>query len=469
MSQLLRSEKRLKQDAKKLAKELGISHSEALNEVANSYGFTSWLECSRSIHEASAEYKHELHQAELFPNDEIILETRTPPELVNKEILENTIELTSRGIDFALFTSTKTGLDKSILDATQPVRTLFEISSFHDYSTQEQGVNTKVTKKAFFLTPEETVETTVSLYRPNTKKGDPRMWFSKLAAFAQPDDKVAVIVYKGCLYLINLTAVDLSRLTSSNKPNLKDFLDNFTSETETVANELLQKLKTIAKNGPLRAIKKGSTAIGMTIENALGIAANSSKDPDYKGIELKSGRGFNRTRTNLFAQVADWKISPLKSSREILDNFGYSRDDDFKLYCTVSALKANTQGLKFEIREDGELLVETHKDFGDVAVWPDKLMRRRLLEKHAETFWVSAESIEIDGVEHFQLKSVLHTRSPLQGQLMPLIESGIITMDHLIKRKSGDKPRVSEKGPLFKINKKDLPLLFPSPNKYLLK
>jgi len=206
----------------------------------------------------------------------------------------------------------------------------------------------------------------------------------------------------------------------------------------------------------------------MTIEHALGIAANSSKEPDYNGIELKTARGFKKTRTNLFAQVADWELSSLKSSREILENFGYPRGDDFKLYCTVSALKENSQGLKFERREAEGILVETQKDYGDVAVWPDKLLRKRLIEKHSETFWVSAESTEVDGVEYFQLKSVTHTRSPLQGQLMPLIASGIITMDHLIKRKAGIKPKVAEKGPLFKINKKDLPLLFPSPKTYFL-
>lgn len=96
------------------------------------------------------------------------------------------------------------------------------------------------------------------------------------------------------------------------------------------------------------------------------------------------------------------------------------------------------------------------------------MLRQRLNEKHSETFWVSADSTEIDGVEYFQLKSVTHTKSPLQGQLMPLIALGVITMDHLIKRKSGVKPKVAEKGPLFKINKKDLALLFPSPKTYFL-
>jgi hypothetical protein len=91
-----------------------------------------------------------------------------------------------------------------------------------------------------------------------------------------------------------------------------------------------------------------------------------------------------------------------------------------------------------------------------------------LAEKHKETFWIEAESSFDDaGIEHFNYKSVLHTRRPILSQLMPLIESGVITMDHLIKKKASN-GRVSEKGPLFKIDKKNLNLLFPEPKKYKL-
>ena len=101
-----------------------------------------------------------------------------------------------------------------------------------------------------------------------------------------------------------------------------------------------------------------------------------------------------------------------------------------------------------------------------VAVWPGSLLRSRLKEKHSETFWIEAESQMIDGEEYFYLISITHTKSPILSQLMPLIASGVVTMDHLIKKNK--KGRVSEKGPLFKINKRDLDLLFPKPIKYIL-
>ncbi|PTP11649.1 hypothetical protein CWO27_22400 [Vibrio sp. 10N.286.51.C3] len=374
--------------------------------------------------------------------------------------LENIKSLTQFGIEFALFAPTKVGLQKSILDATNSVRTLFEIEAFHDYESQEQGPEYKITTDAFFLSNDGVIKTRASLYRPHTKTGDPRMWFKGLHKFAAPDDQIAVIIYNRSPYLLNLSCIDLERESS----DIKSFFSNLQTQRNSVANELLEKLKVLAKT-PFASLRSGDTAIGYTLESMLGIEANSSKQPDYKGIELKAGRSV-KTRTSLFAQVADWDMSPCKNSAEILNKYGYERGEDFKLYCTLSTQKENPQGLSFIYDQTKDELQEWHHKTELVAVWPGSLLRKRLKEKHAETFWVQATSEVIGGIEHFQLINVTHTSSPIASQLMPLIQSGVITMDHLIKRNA--KGRVSEKGPLFKMNKSDLELLFPAPTTYTL-
>ena len=93
-------------------------------------------------------------------------------------------------------------------------------------------------------------------------------------------------------------------------------------------------------------------------------------------------------------------------------------------------------------------------------------MHNRLLEKHNETFWIAADSIIIDNKEHFQFKKVEHTRKPIVTQFDILIEQGIITLDHLIKRKPTGS--VVEKGPIFKIKPNSLDLLFPPSQSYSL-
>lgn len=72
----------------------------------------------------------------------------------------------------------------------------------------------------------------------------------------------------------------------------------------------------------------------------------------------------------------------------------------------------------------------------------------------------------VDGREHFRFLDVLHTRKPILSQFDILLEQGEVTMDHLIKRNA--KGRVSEKGPLFKINTAALGLLFPPSQRYEL-
>lgn len=387
-------------------------------------------------------------------------------------VAQNKALLIKNGIEHSIFIPTATGFNKAILDATQTVRTHFVIENFHDYSVQQQGPKFKVIKVAVLLEPQAHTETRMSLYRPVTKKGDPRMWFRGLQKIAQPNDQVAIVFFESVPYLLNLSALNIQE-SIQKKDQIGVFLEQLILSTQAVSNELLGLLEKIARN-PIPAPMKGDTAIGMAIEGALGIAPNSSKEPDYKGIELKSSRSKPRasqaTRVNLFAQVADWTQSHLKSSSAILDAYGYESVDDgcFKLYCTVSALRANSQGLFFDVDEEADAVQEKYTNgqtYADVAVWLGAKLRERLLEKHAETFWIEADSIFIDGREHFLLKTVRHTRRPLLTQFLPLMQQGVITMDHLIKRKNG---KVGEKGPLFKISPQDLNKLFPEERNYLL-
>ncbi|MHA6615349.1 MvaI/BcnI family restriction endonuclease [Photobacterium damselae] len=385
--------------------------------------------------------------------------------LIEENIYKNKIFLTKMGVEFSLFEPTLTGLKKSILDATYPVRTHFELENFHNYKEQGQGPEYKITHQAFFIDDDHQYQSKVSLYRPKTKKGDPRMWFTNLKNFVNAGDVIAIVIHKNKIFLLNLTVSNLSESYKKNNSCIKELIKEYHNIHFSVSQELLNKLKAFART-PFPALKNGDTALGYTLETMLGIPANSNKQPDYHGIELKSGRG-KRTRTTLFAQVADWNLSPYKKSSEILDKYGYQRDDDFKLYCTVSTQKNNTQGLQFIYNEQHDQLEEWYLRDNLVAIWPGELLRNRLKEKHAETFWIEAKSEIVNEIEMFQLVKVTHTQSPILSQLVPLIQNGIITMDHLIKR-NGKTGKVSEKGPLFKMNKHDLPLLFPEPITYSL-
>ena len=378
--------------------------------------------------------------------------------------------LTNNSVEFSLIEPTATGLKKSILDATFLVRKHLKNTLLHDYSQQKQGE--KSTIKSYLLNEKSLIESKASLYRPKTKKGDPRIWFKNLTKYAKPNDILAIIVFSDELYIINITQIDVESIVRDKITGpILDLINEFNSKSIFIAMELLDKLRIIARSGYVKSIMpdRADTSIGRTLESLLGVAINSSQNPDYKGIELKSYRFKKKgssTRHNLFAKVPNWQLSKFKSSREILENFGYSRSDEFKLYCTVSTKKRNAQGLCLVLDfEDDQLFENSDKlEIGNFVLWLMEDLRRKLLEKHNETFWVEAKSKIDAGEEYFQFTKVTHTRKPIKTQFDLLLSQGYITVDHLIKRNKTGK--VSEKGPLFKINPAALELLFPPSKHY---
>lgn len=390
-------------------------------------------------------------------------------KLKNKEVLR-VKALSNYSVPFTLIEPTETALKKSIIDATASVRDFFSEQNIHEYKRQNKGPDYKIIiKNTFILTEDKEIQSKASLYRPKTKKGDPRIWFKSMPKYANSNDIFAITYLHNNIYLFNISQLDIIKILDSDDTSpIKVLAKHFFDASSNIANELLQKLKIIVSKGALKAIKVGDTAIGHAVETALDIEQNSSKKPDYKGIELKSSRSRKISRKNLFGQVPNWKKSKFKSSAEILNNFGYQRGDDFKLYCTVSAKTFNSQGLRLKVDADNDLLIEysNKAKINEFVVWSLKKLKARLLEKHNETFWISAESEIVDGVEHFHLQKVLHTKKPNPSLFQLLLEEGEITVDHLIKRESSGE--VKEKGPLLKISKKGFDILFPKPIEYQL-
>jgi len=387
--------------------------------------------------------------------------------------------LTAESVDATLLQPTRTALNKSIMDATEPVRDYLLDNSLHDYASQGRGArNHGVKLDAIIATENEQIPTQASLYKPEakpTQDGDPRIWFYGLQKHADPDDMLAIIAHDGALIVLNITQVDVIKVLDEVKAGpLWDILQDLSRDANEIAQELLGKLRTLVAQGFLPSVmdKRADTAIGRSLEAALGIAMNSAKKPDYKGIELKSYRrartASRENRKQLFAKVPNWEISKFDSMTDILDAFGYYRDGRDRLNCTVSAANTNSQGLTFAIDDKRGILneVSPSSEHGAFASWYLSELRDALAAKHAETFWIAAKVHGIDGREHFEFTDVTHTRKPILTQFDILVEQGEITMDHMMKRL--DSGRAHERGPSFKIASGSLDLLFPPPRTYEL-
>ena len=83
----------------------------------------------------------------------------TPFEKTNMEYLVN------HNVKFTQVQVTATGLKKSILDATTPMRTYFKENNVHDYELQAQGPENKITKKTYILTGGKVIDARIASER----------------------------------------------------------------------------------------------------------------------------------------------------------------------------------------------------------------------------------------------------------------------------------------------------------------
>lgn len=400
----------------------------------------------------------------------------TPFEKRNMEYLVN------KNVKFTQVQITATGLKKSILDATTPMRTYFKENNVHDYALQNKGQDNKVIIKTYILTEYKEIETQTSLYRPETKDGDPRLWIYRLKETTEADDIHAIIApTPTSLFVINLTKVDIVKCCESSLVNpIQDLISVFYHSSNLISNELLAILRSY-ENQWIDTDLRADTAIGRQVEALLGIEMNASKLPDYKGIELKSFRSQRPSiKKNLFCKVPDWELSHLKSGAEIVDKYGYM-SGGIKSYRNTLYCKApNSQNLRLnmnypddllEIEEDKIIGENQYKKIADVAVWRLQTLHECLLTKHHETFWIEVDTrIGDQGQEQFMFNKIEHTRNPIVSQFDILLEQSMITVDLLLGRPKVDletgKPKKGGDAVSFKIKKSAAGLLFPDSTIY---
>jgi hypothetical protein len=381
-------------------------------------------------------------------------------------------QLSKAGIEYASLYLTATGLDKCICDATQTVRDYFEQTNYHFYSEQKQGTENKIVHPAIYVGSDGALKTDVRLYRPNTKKGDPRIWFGGIKKNLRQDDILVLTIFEGVLYVFNASQRDLIKDLNDQNSLLRSISAEELAISDD-ANLLMSSLRDIYQMGFVKSLRKGDTGVGYTLEELLGIKANSSKEPDIFGIELKAGRlirGKSRPKSQLFSKTPDWQNSP-KSAWASITSYGYPRGQsevdspysNYCLRCTIDSSRENTQGLILEVRADDACLWARHLPTEeDVFLWGMHQLKDQLSKKHRETFWVGADVKKTDnGHEEFRYSTVLHTRKPSLTAFERLLGDGGISVDLTMKVKNAGNKTVRDHGYLFKVKTPRFTELFP--------
>jgi hypothetical protein len=382
--------------------------------------------------------------------------------------------LAAHGVEAAYLVPTETGLRKSILDAHAGVRSYFEDTKFHFYQAQGLGTGAKRLVLAHYLSSTGLIPARVSLYRPETKSGDPRLWPYDLNTHANPGNLLALFVVADVLYIANLSDAEILSRSGVPCTSLAQLFDRIRSEAQSTANELLERMRIVTGGQWIASMRGGPTGVGYTLETLLGISANNSKNPDYKGIEIKATRqsaGVTRNRSTLFSKTPKWQNSALGSGLDLLKKYGYSVAGRRQLYCSLGP-KANSLGHYLSVRDTDSSLNSMHLRpdgvVDHVLHWNLAGLKEALTKKHNETFWVKAKVQRIGGQEQFLYSSIEHTSKPMTSNFVELIRLGKIELDYTLSEKTSVTGKISARdhGYLFKIWERDFNLLFPPSTRY---
>lgn len=379
-------------------------------------------------------------------------------------------------IPFGLLIPTPTALGKNILDANGSVREMLGNTKAHDFSKQPQGQEYKKELNGVIINASDIMNSKVTVYRPKTKKGDPRLWFFGLAGAVAPYSVLALISDGRTIF-----AVDFSNPPTRENRKFTSILRSCTiAATQSPVEQLLAKLIDIHKQGLIPAVGYGDTTVGMTLENLLDIAPNSYAAPDWNGIELKTNRlkgnmkprkakDPRHGRSSLFSLKPCWCPDHSLTERKILDRFGLrDKNERLGLYCTIYGKAPNPNGFQLEADRESDQLRVVHKAEGlesSVATWHMASIRESLRIKHTRTAWIDARTQVIDGKEYFDYCGVTFTERPNFMEFENLVESNGITVDFTISEQPTERNpyKTRNHGYLFKASPRGFNTLFSEP------
>lgn len=136
---------------------------------------------------------------------------------IHRDIQKVVQFFSARGLEAGYLVPTETGLEKSIMDAHVQLSGYMRRTGLHDYSTQAKGATGKVFIKTWIVKADKLVETKSSLYRPETKSGDPRIWIYDLTKHVKSGNLLALFVHESDFYVVNTSADGL--LETANNPS----------------------------------------------------------------------------------------------------------------------------------------------------------------------------------------------------------------------------------------------------------
>lgn len=236
--------------------------------------------------------------------------------------------------------------------------------------------------------------------------------------------------------------------------------------------DLKKKFIEIKELGWIKSNKKGYGNIGNTFEELMGINKNEFEIPDYKGIEIKTKRGYSKRNITLFSAVPDGPH--YHETERIKDLYGYP-DTKLKEYnvlnTSVSAkenvkvgwyyyfkLKINRQSKKIflEITDENKNILE------NCIYWDFDTLETKLYRKLKYLAFIKALSKKEKEIEYFKYYKLTFYKLKDFNTFINLLEDGIIKINFKLSifKKGNKKGKIHDHGVSFNISEHDLEKLY---------
>lgn len=218
--------------------------------------------------------------------------------------------------------------------------------------------------------------------------------------------------------------------------------------------EIERKLRALKANGYVPAGRKGSTGVGHTFEQKMGLTETNIPVPDLGGrVEIKTTRRDSDSLVTLFCfNRGVWHIS----QKEVIEKYGYIDDSGRKaLKNTVYAGRQISQGLSLLIDDPNNKVSLRDTNGNLLATWDVFVMVGKLMSKLSRVLFVIAERrFNAAGEEEFLYDEAHILTDPIPRNFINTFKSGKVGIDLRMHLKENGSVR--NRGTAFRIKEIDL-------------
>lgn len=224
--------------------------------------------------------------------------------------------------------------------------------------------------------------------------------------------------------------------------------------------ELKARLEDLRDAGFIPTMRAGSTGVGYTLEQRLGLGENNLPIPDIGGrVEVKATRRSTSSLISLFTfNRSVWQLPPV----QVITEFGYIDNQGRPaLKSTVSASAQNTQGLILTLTNGPEMSVSLrHQPTRRVlATWSIYNLVGKFVTKFERLLMVKADvRRQSNGREEFHYVGAELVSDPGPQEFHDALRSGTVLID--VRMHINQHGGVRNRGTAIRIRERDLPTLF---------